>query len=248
MPIGNPWDDRCPDTRDRAQHTADAGTAHYQEKAGKRVPHACELAPGRRHAVLLAHRPAGDGHIRNLRQCEEPQRQRYQGDPLEQVQRAESPPFDGRVRLLADCCDDQAEAGRGETLERIAAAQHADQRQAEYTEGEELRRAEAQDERSQKRDAQGEKQRTEEPAQDRGRERRAKRSGSQPLFGHGMAVQDGRRRPDGPRDAEEYRRNGVRCRDHCLQPDQERKRGERIHVESEGQQQRQADDTAHILE
>ena len=244
VPVRDPRNDRRADPRNGSQHTADARPAQYQKEIGQGIPHAGQLSPAHVQSAVLAQALACDRHVGDLRQREQPERQRHQRDAFEQVKGTERPAFDSGVGLLPHRCDHQADTGRGEPLEGIAAAEYADQRQPEDAEGKQFGGTETENEGPQQRDAEGEKQRAQQAAQHRSGKRRAEGSCGQTLLGHGVPVEDRRGGADRTGHSEQYGRNGVRRSDHGLQCHQKGKRGERIHVEREGQQQGQPDDTA----
>ena len=244
MAVGDPVDHRRADPRHRAEAGPDGRAAKQQEPVAEDVPDARDLAHFGLDLALRGDPLPGDRHVGDFRNRKQAEGERHHRQPVPEVERIEGPAERPGLRIVARGRHHQPDTGRGQALERRAAAQHRDQGEPEDAERQEFRRADMEHHRAQDRYADREQERAVDAADHRGRECRSEGASRLALPGHRVAVENRRRRSHGPRHPEQHRRYGVRGHHHRLQAHQEGERGIGVHVESERQQQGQADQPA----
>ena len=243
MAVCEPVHHRCAEARYEAHPGPHGAATQHQEPVAKGVPDADGDAAG---GVFRHIGDAGalDDEVGDLGYGEDSQAHGNEGNAVFEIGLVQCPAQDARLRITADGAHEQADDPYDEALEGTAAAQHRNHGDAQHAQHEELWGAERQHQRAEHRHREGQDQGAEEPAHERRHVGGAERSSSLATLGHGVAVEDGglgRRRSGDP---EKNRRHRVGGADDRMQTDEHGEGREGIHVEGEGQQDRQAHDAA----
>ena len=240
MAVGQPVDDRAADARHRAEGGAEPAAAQHQppirEAVLRPLPHARLDVVAR----VRRDRRARDHQVGELRQREQAEHHRHQGQPLPEIEAVERPAQGAGLRIGADHGQHDAEARGRQAAQRRAARQHRDHGDAEGREGEKLRRAEIKHDRPQQRQRDGHQEGAEDAAQHRRHVGGAERPPGLAALRHGQAVENRRGRAGAARDAEHDGRDRIARGGRRAEAEQQREGRIRIHIEGERQQQRRA--------
>ncbi len=185
-----------------------------------------------------------DRHVGKLGNGEKPERHRHERQMVPEIKRTAGPAQRPGLRIAADHRQHEAEACGREAFQRRLARQHADHREAEDAERQQLGRGEIEHDRPQHRDRHGQERRAEHAADERGGIARAERARRHALLRERMAVEHGRRSADRAGHAEQYCRDEVRHRRDRGHAEEQREGGVGVEVVGEGDEDRERDDAA----
>ena len=189
-------------------------------------------------------RDVAGGELHEFGDREDPEHHGDQGQIVDEIFQTHRIALFGHGLGRAHGREQQPHRRGGEPLDHRSAAQRAHHRKAEQGEGEYLRRAEGEDQRLDDGERDRQRDGTEHPAIGRYREGGAEGARRLAPLGERVPVEDGRLRRRGTRNPEHDRGDGVAGGGDGEQPEQERDRAQRLHVEGKREQQQHPDDAA----
>ena len=197
------------------------------------------LVPG-----LPGDRDVAGGQFHELGNREDAEHHRDQRQVVDEIFQAERVALLGHGLRRADGRQEESHRGGGEALDHRPAAQRADHRQPQKRQGEDLGRAEGEDQRLDDRQGNRQRDRAEDPSIGGYREGGAECARRLTPLGQRIPVENGRLRGRRARDPEHDGGDRVAGGGDGKEAQQQRDRAQRLHVEGERQQQQHPDDAA----